>query len=85
MHFSCLFREVVAQTALGADLCLRADAFADGVVTTPDSLSLADGSYTADVALAGGSGRASVQSPAELTVKDGKVTASARTRALSRR
>ena len=36
---------------------------------------LADGSYTADVALAGGSGRASVQSPAELTVKDGKVTA----------
>ena len=23
--FSCLFREVVAQTALGADLCLRAD------------------------------------------------------------
>ena len=48
---------------------------ADGVVTTPDSLSLADGSYTADVALAGGSGRASVQSPAELTVKDGKVTA----------
>ena len=51
------------------------DAFADGVVTTPDSLSLADGAYTADVALAGGSGRASVQSPAELTVKDGKVTA----------
>ena len=54
---------------------LPMDAFVDGVVTTPDSLSLADGSYTADVALAGGSGRASVQSPAELTVKDGKVTA----------
>lgn len=54
---------------------LPMDAFADGVVTTPDSLSLVDGSYTADVALAGGSGRASVQSPAELTVKDGKVTA----------
>lgn len=54
---------------------LPMDAFADGVVTTPDSLSLADGTYTADVALAGGSGRASVQSPAELTVKDGKVTA----------
>ena len=54
---------------------LPMDAFADGVVTTPDSLSLADGAYTADVALAGGSGRASVQSPAELTVKDGKVTA----------
>ena len=54
---------------------LPMDAFADGVVTTPDSLSHADGSYTADVALAGGSGRASVQSPAELNVKDGKVTA----------
>ena len=52
---------------------LPMDAFADGVVTTPDSLSLADGAYTADVALAGGSGRASVQSPAELTVKDGKM------------
>ena len=54
---------------------LPMDAFADGVFTTPDSLSPADGSYTADGALAGGSGRASVQSPAELTVKDGKVTA----------
>ena len=54
---------------------LPMDVFADGVVTTPDSLSFADGAYTADVALAGGSGRASVQSPAELTVKDGKVTA----------
>lgn len=54
---------------------LPTDAFADGVVTTPESLSLADGTYTADVALAGGTGRASVQSPAELTVKDGQVTA----------
>ena len=54
---------------------LPTDAFADGVVTTPESLSLADGTYTADVALAGGTGRASVQSPAKLTVKDGQVTA----------
>ena len=54
---------------------LPVDAFIDGVVTTPESLSLADGTYTADVALAGGSGRASVQSPTELTVKDGQVTA----------
>lgn len=54
---------------------LPTDAFADGVVTTPESLSLADGTYTADVALAGGTGRASVQSPVELTVKDGQVTA----------
>lgn len=54
---------------------LPMDAFADGVVTTPDSLGLADGAYTADVTLTGGSGRASVESPAELTVKDGSVTA----------
>ena len=35
---------------------LPMDAFADGVVTTPADLGLADGTYTADVALAGGSG-----------------------------
>lgn len=36
---------------------------------------LEDGSYTAEVALEGGSGRASVQSPAELTVENGSMTA----------
>lgn len=36
---------------------------------------LADGSYTAEVALEGGSGRATVDSPAELTVEDGEITA----------
>ncbi len=35
----------------------------------------ADGQYTVNVALAGGSGRASVTSPAALTVADGKMTA----------
>ena len=54
---------------------LPADALEDGVMTTIESLSLADGTYTADVALAGGSGRASVESPATLTVSGGKVTA----------
>ena len=54
---------------------LPMDALADGVVTTPADLGLADGTYTAGVALAGGSGRASVESPAQLTVKDGNVTA----------
>lgn len=61
-------------------LVFRADslpvkAFADGVVATPESLGLADGSYTVEVALEGGSGRASVESPAELTIADGKATA----------
>lgn len=37
---------------------------------------LEDGTYTAEVTLEGGSGRASIESPATLTVKNGKVTAS---------
>lgn len=57
---------------------LPADALADGVMTTAESLSLADGTYTADVTLSGGSGRASVESPAALTVSGGKVTAKMR-------
>ena len=36
---------------------------------------LADGSYTCEVTLEGGSGRATVESPAALTVADGKMTA----------
>ena len=35
----------------------------------------ADGTYTCEVALEGGSGRATVESPATLTVADGKMTA----------
>ena len=42
---------------------------------TAASLGLADGTYTVDVKLEGGSGRASVQSPAKLTVKDGTASA----------
>ncbi|MBR1457535.1 MAG: hypothetical protein IJ594_10315 [Oscillospiraceae bacterium] len=53
---------------------LPLEAFADGAFTTVESLGLADGSYTVSVALAGGSGRASVESPAMLTVKDGAAT-----------
>ena len=40
------------------------------------AVDLEDGTYTAEVTLDGGSGRASIESPATLTVKDGKVTAS---------
>ena len=40
-----------------------------------ESEALADGSYTVEVALEGGSGRASVQSPAALTVENGEMTA----------
>lgn len=37
--------------------------------------SLADGSYTCEVTLEGGSGRASIQSPAALEVSGGSITA----------
>ncbi|MBR3560876.1 MAG: hypothetical protein IKN81_05020 [Oscillospiraceae bacterium] len=42
-------------------------------VTTAETL--ADGAYTVDVTLAGGSGKASIQSPAALTVVDGAAAA----------
>lgn len=54
---------------------LPADAFAEGIVTTAEDLALADGAYQVDVTLEGGSGRASVESPAQMTVENGKVTA----------
>lgn len=48
---------------------------ADGPVVTPESLGLADGQYQIEVELSGGSGRASVDSPALLKVEDGKAFA----------
>ena len=54
---------------------LPMDAFADGVITTPESLGLSDGTYPVEVTLEGGSGRASVTSPAVLTVSEGVFTA----------
>lgn len=36
---------------------------------------ITDGVYTADVVLTGGSGRASVESPAKIVIADGKITA----------
>ena len=61
-------------------LVFRADslpdeAFAESRYASPEALGLADGEYSVEVALEGGSGKASVQSPAKLTVKDGKATA----------
>lgn len=50
---------------------LPTEAFADGVITKPADLGLADGMYNIDVTLEGGSGRASVESPALLTVEGG--------------
>ena len=51
------------------------DAFSESRYNTAEALELADGEYTIDVALEGGSGRASVESPAKLTVSGGTATA----------
>ena len=44
-------------------------------VQQADTAAPADGTYTCEVTLEGGSGRATVESPAALTVADGKMTA----------
>ena len=61
-------------------LVFRADSLPEGTLTarskvTAEELGLADGNYTVEVSLEGGSGKASVQSPAKLTVKDGQAFA----------
>lgn len=61
-------------------LVFRADSLPDEAFTesrynTVESLGIANGEYTVAVSLEGGSGRASVQSPAKLMVKDNTATA----------
>ena len=60
-------------------LLFRADSLPQGAFleargTSAADLKLEDGEYTVDVTLAGGSGRASVESPAKLTVSGGAFT-----------
>ena len=64
----------------GRILVFRADslpdeAFAEGTFATAESIGIEDGEYNIAVTLEGGSGRATVQSPAKLTVKNGKAQA----------
>jgi len=54
---------------------IPADAFLNSSLKTVEDLGLADGTYTAEVALTGGSGRVSVESPAVIEVKDGNAEA----------
>ena len=49
------------------------EGFAEG--KTPEELKFEDGDYTVEVALEGGSGKASVESPAEMKISDGKAVA----------
>jgi len=53
---------------------LPADAFAAARGTAAESLGLKDGIWSVEAALSGGSGKASIESPAKLTVEDGKMT-----------
>lgn len=54
---------------------IPAESFAEGVLKSAASMGLADGEYTADVTLSGGSGRATVQSPAMITISGGAASA----------
>lgn len=54
---------------------LPAEAFAEGIINTAESLGLADGEYSVGVSLEGGSGRAKINSPAKLTVENGEAFA----------
>ena len=54
---------------------LPADALTGAAQVTAESLGLADGCYTVEVSMEGGSGRVSVESPAKLVVKDQKAVA----------
>ncbi len=55
---------------------LPKEAFLENTYPTADSLGLTDGNYTIEVQLTGGSGRASIQSPAALRIEDGAAYAS---------
>lgn len=54
---------------------LPREALKDGLYPTVESLGLEDGSYTVEVTLEGGSGRASVDSPAALRIENGEAFA----------
>ena len=51
------------------------DPVAEGTADTFDLSTVEDGSYTIELTMEGGSGRATVDSPAAITIKDGEATA----------
>ena len=51
------------------------DPVAEGTADTYDMSTVEDGSYTIELTMEGGSGRASIQSPAQLAIADGAATA----------
>ena len=59
----------------GDDITAQAEAAAQMLAEKHEKLTVADGTYQVNVTLSGGSGRAKIASPTQLTVKDGRATA----------
>ena len=59
----------------GDDITAQAEAAAQMLAEKHEKLTVAYGTYQVNVTLSGGSGRAKIASPTELTVKDGRATA----------
>lgn len=59
----------------GDDITAQAEAAAQMLGEKHEKLTVADGTYQVNVTLSGGSGRAKIASPTELTVKDGRAMA----------
>ena len=59
----------------GDDITAQAEAAAQMLGEKHEKLTVADGTYQVNVTLSGGSSRAKIASPTELTVKDGRATA----------
>lgn len=63
------------RTLLFNSSSLPADAFKNSAVSTVESLGLADGEYTAEAKVEGGSGKAKIQSPAKIKIENGQAFA----------
>lgn len=59
----------------GDDITAQAEAAAQMLGEKHEKLTVADGTYQVNVTLSGGSGRAKIASPTELTIKDGRAMA----------
>ena len=59
----------------GGDITAQAEAAAQMLAEKHEKLTVADGTYQVNVMLSGGSGRAKIANPTELTVQDGRATA----------
>lgn len=54
---------------------LPLEAFSEEMIQTVESLALEDGTYTMEVTLGGGSGKARIESPTRISIKEGKAYA----------